>query len=168
MKKLYNLWLFFILYYIVKVIIDLTVGWISSVDLWTNNPVRGIVRISRDPVTFYVLFFVGSAILFAIGLWLFYMLLRKKNWARIVLLVIGWLTIVDAISGFLFQSYVTGILSVVDQQADWDRLLLSDHLTDLLGLIYFGYLVYLLQFEKEVKQMFLHPEDDRNRIPPPS
>ena len=118
MKKLYNLWLFFILYYIVKVIIDLTVGGRSSVDLWTNNPVRGIVRISRDPVTFYVLFFVGSAILFAIGLWLFYMLLRKKNWARIVLLVIGWLTIVDAISGFLFQSYVTGILSVVDQQAD--------------------------------------------------
>jgi len=79
-----------------------------------------------------------------------------------------WLTIIDAISGFLFQSYVTGILSVVDRQADWDRLLLSDHLTDLLGLIYFGYLVYLLQFEREVKQIFLHPEDDRNRIPPPS
>jgi hypothetical protein len=40
---------------------------------------------------------------------------------------------------------------------DWQRVLLVDRVKDLLGLLFWGYLIYVLQINAEVKRDFLGP-----------
>jgi hypothetical protein len=40
---------------------------------------------------------------------------------------------------------------------DWQRVLLVDRVKDFLGLLFWGYLIYVLQINAEVKRDFLEP-----------
>jgi hypothetical protein len=68
---------------------------------------------------------------------------------------VGWLAIADALAGVLFYSQISSMMTRVADTPEWNQLLVIDRVTDILGLIYWGYLVYVLQFNNKVKQNFL-------------
>jgi hypothetical protein len=74
-----------------------------------------------------------------------------------VLLVVGWLTVADALSSFLLTSGAAGFMSWLDSLEPglyWPRVVLIDRTKDFIGLIFWGYLIYILQFKPEVKHEF--------------
>lgn len=150
MEKLGRLRLFFIIYFIVKVIIDIAAG----------NQIFGMTK-SCFPISaslFYALAIIINLILLSIGLLLFHFLLEKRNWARIVLLVIGWLAVFDFITSLVFSSKAGEFLIHFDQSINWNTLMLIDRATDLVGFIFWGYAIFILMFTPEVKQLF-QPEN---------
>ena len=147
MKKLDLLRLYFIIYFIAKIIVDIVLG--SHI----TNHTASYLKISQTVIyTFTILI---NFILFLIGLLVFYFLLKKRNWARIVLLIIGWLAVLDFISSLFLSSKIGELLTHIDRLADWDSLILIDRITDIISLIYWGFAIYILQFNNEVKDLFL-------------
>jgi len=147
MKKLDLLRLYFIIYFIAKIIVDIVLG--SHI----TNHTASYLKISQTVIyTFTILI---NFILFLIGLLVFYFLLKKRNWARIVLLIIGWLAVLDFISSLFLSSKIGELLTHIDRLADWDSLILIDRITDIISLIYWGFAIYILQFNNEVKNLFL-------------
>jgi hypothetical protein len=96
-------------------------------------------------------------VLLLLGLGLFHFLLEKKNWARVFLLIVGWINVIDAVSGLLFHTEASRFLSYFKIGIDWDRILYLDRVTDILGLIYWGYAIVVLQFTSSVRQEFFAP-----------
>ena len=147
MKKLHHLRLYFIIYFITKIIIDVTLG------NYITNDTTSYLHIT--PTTFYIFTIIINLILFLFGLLFFYFLIEKRNWARIVLLVIGWLAVLDFISGLFLSAKIGELLTHIDRLADWNSLILIDRITDFISLIYWGYAIYILQFNNKVKNIFL-------------
>ncbi len=154
MTKLSQLRFFFIVYFVLKFIIDIAFV-VSDVGMFHEMRMFGVNHFILQPVFMIGLIVVIDGILFAVGLWLFFYLLRSRAWARIVLLVVAWLTVVDALSGFLLSPQAAEVLRNISTDTDWYRVMMVDRLTDILGLIYFGYLIILLQFDADVKKLFL-------------
>lgn len=146
MEKLSGLRLFFIIYFIAKIIVDVAFG--------SNITIRGIDYLNISPVTFLVFAIIVNIILCLIGLLLFYFLLQQRNWARVVLLIVGWLAVFDVIFSIIFSTNINHILSHFRNFADWNRLLLFDRVSDFIGLIFWGYAIYILQFNSDVKKLF--------------
>ena len=155
MEKLYRLRLVFIIYFIVKIIIDI----VFARDL--SFSIRNHIEIST--MTFYVIVIFINLILLLIGLMLFYFLLNKKNWARIVLLIVGWLAVADVFASLMFSLNINQILKYFGSYTDWNKLLLLDRVTDILGLFFWGYAIYILQFNSDVKRIFFS-ENTTNMI----
>ena len=147
MKKLHLLRLYFIIYVIVKIIVDIVLG------SYITNDTASYLKIS--PTVIYTFTVIINFILFLFGLLFFYFLLKKRNWARIVFLIIGWLAVLDFTSSLFLSSKIGELLNHIDRLADWDSLILIDRITDFISLIYWGYAVYILQFNNEVKNIFL-------------
>jgi len=140
--------LYFIIYFIVKIIIDVAFG--SNI---TNSDLN---YLKLSPVVFLVFAVIINLILFLIGLLLFHFLLEERNWTRIVLLIIGWLAVIDVISSLVFSSNVTKILThIFYGNMNWSRVILSDRITNLLGLFFWSYADDILQFKNDVKMIFL-------------
>jgi len=147
MKKPSNLRLYFIIYFIAKVIVDVAFG--SHI---TSDATK---YLNISPAVFYGFAIIINLFLFLIGLSLFYFLLEKRNWARIVLIVLGWLVVLDVVSSLVFSSNISEILTHIDRTTDWNRLILIDRVTDLVGLVFLGFAIYILQFSSDVKKIFL-------------
>ena len=147
MEKLYRLRSFFIIYFIVKIIIDSVFS--RDVTLSVGN------HIDISPMTFYFIVIFINIILFLIGLLLFYFLLEKRNWARIVLLIVGWLAILDFVSSIFLSSRLGDLFVNLEGITNWDKLIVIDRVTDFIGVIFWGYAVYILQFNSDVKKIFL-------------
>ena len=107
MKKLSNLRLYFIIYFIAKVIVDVAFG--SHI---TSDATK---YLNISPAVFYGFAIIINLFLFLIGLSLFYFLLEKRNWARIVLIVLGWLVVLDVVSSLVFSSNISEILTYIDR-----------------------------------------------------
>jgi len=155
--KLSQLRGFFIICFAAQIIVDLVLGW----DLIQNERggVRGygLGRLNLSSGALLILALIIAGILLALGLWLFRQLMLRKNWARIVLLVVGWVTVADALSSFLLTSGAAGFMSWLDSLEPglhWPRVVLIDRTKDFIGLIFWGYLIYILQFKPEVKREF--------------
>ena len=150
----------FIAYFMALIIVDVLLGWDlirGSLGSWRGYGL-GLFRFSQGGILALTL--SGAGVLFILGLWLFRQLIRRKNWARVVLLIVGWLTAIDAPFSLLFTSRATGLTPWLINLApglDWQGVLLVDHVKDLLGLLFWGYLIYVLQINAEVKRDFLKP-----------
>lgn len=147
MKKLYHLRLYFIIYFLIKIIVDITLGSRLTGDT------AGYLHLS--PAVFYTITIIINLILFLCGLLFFHFLLEKRNWARVVLLIIGWLAVADFISSLFVSSNFRELVTHIDKLVDWDNLMFIDRITDFIGLIYWGYAIFILQFNNEVKNLFL-------------
>jgi hypothetical protein len=154
MEKLARLRLYFIIYFIVKVIIDIAAG--SHI----TSEMTGYLGIPSN--LFYIFAVIINLILFLAGLLLFRFLLEKRNWARIVLLVVGWLAVFDFMTSLLFSSKAREFLMHIDLSINWDTLILIDRATDLVGFIFWGYAIFILMFTPEVKQLFQPESIDRD------
>jgi hypothetical protein len=154
MKILSRLRLFFIIYFIVKLIIDIAAGSriISEQDSF----------LYISPEMLYTFAIIGNIFLFLFGLLLFYFLIEKRNWARIVLLIIGWLAVLDFFSSLIFSSRALKFLSHIDHYINWDTLILIDRVTDFVALIFWGYAIYILQFNAEVQKIFVPDNKEKN------
>lgn len=162
MNKLSRLRLYFIIYMVVKTVVDVTLIGFNG-DLIRDINFYGLGNFSLSQGSIFILVCLVDVILFALGLWIFHFLLRKRMWARIVLLIIGWFTVLDALSGLLLHSETVRVLSRMFGTTDWNRLILIDHLTDILGCIYFVYLIIILQFTGDVKQIFVPPPEGKSQ-----
>jgi len=147
MEKLYRLRSFFIIYFIVKIIIDIVFS--RDITLSVGN------HIDISPMTFYVIVIFINIILFLIGLLLFYFLLEKRNWARIVLLIVGWLAILDFVSSIFLSSRLGDLFVNLEGITNWDKLIVIDRVTDFISVIFWGYAIYILQFNSDMKKIFL-------------
>ncbi len=156
MKKLSRLRLLFIIYIIIKTAIDVAfLG--NNRDVFQDMSAFGFGNVSVSPSTIFMLVLLVDILLFVIGLWLFFYLLRNRLWARIVLLIAGWLAVIDAISGLFLHPQTMRILTQMSSTTDWNKILFLDHLTDILGFIYFGYMIFVLQFDRDVRKGFSLP-----------
>jgi hypothetical protein len=150
--------MFFIVYFAVKSIMDISFIGING-EMFRDINIYGIRHIGVSPAVIFTSVILVDIILFTVGLWLFTYLLRKRIWARVILLIGGWLVVFDAVSGMLMHAHTIGILNQLSSGTDWNRIMLIDRLTDILGLIYYGYMITILQFNGGVKQLFmLSPE----------
>jgi len=156
-EKLSRLRWVFVVYFFVLVGIDIVVGWKMTGGGLGSFSGSGPVRSRLSYWAYLLLYLLVSVILFALGLWLFGRLPQRKNWARVALLIVAWLTVMDAISTWLFTSGNEGFLPWIASLApglDWHRAFLVDRIKDLLGLVFWGYAIYTLQVDREVKREF--------------
>ena len=157
MKKLYQLRAYFIIYIVVKMIIDIIFGKeviVNSFKYFT--PFMKAIYLSTN-ILYLIICFTYVLIIMA-GIILFHFLIRKKMWARNLLLIFGWLAVIGAVSGALFQRQFVGILNFVDSEINWRYIMLLDRIEDIFGVIYWGFLIYTLQFNNNIKQMFFNKE----------
>jgi hypothetical protein len=157
-SKLTQLRGLFVVYFVVLIIVDVLLGW--DLIRWSMRNWRGsgMDRSQLSQGGLLILILSGAGLLFALGLWLFRQLLQRKNWARLVLLVVGWLTVIDGALSLLITSRATGFtpwLTSLAPGLDWHRAILVDRVKDLLGLVFWGYLVWVLQIAPDVKRDFL-------------
>ena len=155
MKHLIRLRIIFIIYFIVKIVVDIGAG---------SHITSGITSyFSLSPETYYKLAIGSNIFLFLVGLSIFYFLLEKRNWARIVLLIIGWLAVFDFFSSLLFSSKAVALLTYIDQSTNWNAIILIDRITDFVGFIFWGYAIIILQFNTDVKKVF-RPESEKKEL----
>lgn len=147
MKHLIHLRKIFVIYFILKIIVDIGAG---------GHITSGKTSyFSLSPETYYELALGLNIFLFLVGLSLFYFLLEKRYWARIVLLIIGWLAVFDFFSGLLFSSKAAELLTHIDRSTNWNTIILIDRITDFIGFVFWGYAIFILQFNTDVKKIFL-------------
>jgi hypothetical protein len=155
MEKLRQLRVFFIVYFAVKAAIDLGFG--------RNLIPAELMGSVLTPTGLLMSIAVTDAILFVVGLLLFKFLLDLKHWARVVLLIVAWVNVLDALLGFIFASQIPAFIRHIDDGMDWSRLVWIDRATDMLGLLYWGYFIYALQIRPEGRRMFAPGEHDSGR-----
>ena len=154
MIKLSQLRVLFVLYMSAKTIVEIVLGSRICLDSLEAGGMSWLVRLFGSHFALPVLAIFSNGVLMLLGLGLFYFLLQKRNWARIIFLIIAWINVIDALSGILFHTQVTRFLSHFSYGVDWDRILYLDRVTDILGLIYWGYVISVLQFSSKVRQEF--------------
>ncbi len=158
--KLHQLRGFFIVYFVAQLFVDIVLGWdLTRVSLGRGRGFGpGRMGFSRGAFLMLTLLFAG--VLFALALWFFQQMIQRKNWARIVLLVVGWVTVADAFFSWLLTARSAGFTAWLFGLApglDWQRALLVDRVKDFLGLLFWAYLIYVLQFTPEVRRSFFPP-----------
>ena len=154
MNKLSHLRALFVLYMLAKTIVEIVLGSGICLDSLEAGGMSWLIRFFGSHLAIPILAILGNGVLLLLGLVLFHFLLEKRNWARIFLLIVGWINVIDAVSGLMFHTEAARFLSYFKIGIDWDRILYLDRVTDILGLIYWGYLIIVLQFNDKVRKDF--------------
>jgi len=157
MNKLSQLRVLFALYILAKTIVEIVLGSGICLDSLEAGGMSWLIRFFGSHLAIPIMAILSNGVLLLLGLVLFHFLLQKRNWARILLLIIGWINVIDALSGILFHTQVTRFLSHFSFGVDWERILYLDRVTDILGLIYWGYAIVVLQFTDSVRREFFAP-----------
>ena len=103
-----------------------------------------------------------AAVILVIALLIFGQLLLRRNWARVLLLVIGWLTVIGAVFSLLASTQMGELGSWLSRLApdaglDWQDLLQYDRVQKVFELLFWGYLISVLQFDPGVTREFQPP-----------
>jgi len=160
MNKLSQLRVLFVLYMLAKTIVEIVLGSGICLDSLEAGGMSWLIRFFGSHFAIPILAIFSNGVLLLLGLVLFHFLLEKRNWARIVLLIVGWINVIDAVSGLLFHTQAARFLSYFNVGVDWEGILYLDRVTDILGAIYWGYLIYVLQFNDAVRREFFAPSPE--------
>ncbi|MCU0235724.1 MAG: hypothetical protein MUC72_01405 [Acidobacteria bacterium] len=164
--KLYRLRGIFIVYYILKSIAGAVIAFGVLRPIAVGR--YGLQEWSPGALA------VFSLAITALILWLawlvFGQLLQRRNWARVLLLVIGWLTVISAIASLLLAPQASAMGSwlsrwVAPLGLDWQKLLAYDRVQKVFELLFWGYLISVLQFDQAVRDEFF-PGPDAKDAPP--
>jgi uncharacterized membrane protein len=104
---------------------------------------------------------VVCLLIFGVALVLFHQLLQRKNWARVTMLAIAWLSALSAGASLLSSRVMlssSGWLERLMPDMSWGSLFLTSNITNLASLIYSIYMIRTLQFNQQVRAEFLPPE----------
>ena len=84
---------------------------------------------------------------------------RLQPWARIVMLVMGWITVVSAAINLLMLPASAELLeSVVEfTGGDWPALVAVSALTELADLVFWSWVIYVLQMNPAVRDAYCSP-----------
>jgi hypothetical protein len=117
---------------------------------YTTGGVGATGTILAGIVVSLVLLLLAWAVLEAI--------LDLQPWARIVMLVIGWITVVSAALNLLALPASAGLLElVVDLMGgDWAVVMAASALTKLADLVFWSWAIYVLQMNPSVRAAFCH------------
>ena len=154
--KLYRLRGIFIAYYILKSL----AGAIVAFGILRPNIVGryGWQEWSTSSLAVFTL--TVTAVILWLAWLVFAQLLQRRNWARVLLLVFGWLAVIGAVFSLLVSAHAgeLGIwlsrLTPETAGMDWDRLLLYDRIQKAFELLFWGYLISVLQFDHAVRDEF--------------
>jgi glucan phosphoethanolaminetransferase (alkaline phosphatase superfamily) len=154
--KLYRLRGWFVIYYVLKSVVGAAVAMIV---LKPENLGRvGAQDFSGASLLVFSL--LVAAVILAIALIIFAQLLLRRNWARVLLLVLGWLTVIGAVFSLLASTQIVNMgswMSRLVPEMDWEKLMNFDRLQKVFELLFWGYLIAVLQFADEVKKEFFLP-----------
>jgi hypothetical protein len=153
--KLYRLRGVFVVYFVVKSIVGALVARsVLRPEFGTHFGWRGF---PGGPILLFSL--MVAALVLLVALLIFSQLLLRKNWARVLLLVIAWLTVVSAVFSLLASAHFSEMGSWISRwlpEMDWEKLMQFDRIQKVFELLFWGYLISVLQFDPKVTQEF-HP-----------
>jgi hypothetical protein len=155
--KLYRLRGWFVLYFVLKSLI----GALVAASVLKPEHVGHLGRFAwRGFPAGSLLFFslIVAAVVLAVAWLIFGQLLMRKNWARALLLVIGWLTVLGAVFSLLASANISNLGPWISQwlpDLDWEKLMRYDRIQKVFELLFWGYLISVLQFDAEVKKEFM-------------
>lgn len=153
--KLYRLRGIFVAYYVLKSIVG------AFVAFGVLKPLAGRYGLHGwSPGSLAVFIVMVTAMVLAVALLIFARLLERKNWARLLLLIFGWLAVFSACFGLLLTAEFSGTNSWLVRllpglNMDWKQLLAYDRIEKVFELIFWGYLVAVLQFDADVRKEFI-------------
>lgn len=148
-------WLF-VAYVVVRVVVEISLlGYLGEEVQQLLERIGFPALADHVHVVLLISVIFNAGVHIALGMLVFHFLLLKRNGARILLLVVAWLVVIDAVAGYLFTPHLTNLLSRFDSSLEWWRMIFLDRTTDILGFIYFAYVIYRLQFDENVQRLFL-------------
>jgi len=155
-SKLYRLRGWFVIYFVLKSVVGAVVAAIILKPIQHSQLGRfGWRNFSPASLLFFSL--VVTAVILAIALFIFSRLLERMNWARLLLLAIAWLAVLSAVFSLLASAQFTAAGSWIAgrlQEWDWQKLVNFDRFQKVFELLFWGYLIAVLQFDEEVKKDF--------------
>lgn len=100
---------------------------------------------------------LGAMVVLVLALLVFAALLELRPWARIVLLVVGWITVVSGILNLVSMPATISWLgpSVARGSGGWIQLGAVSVLSELIDLAFWGWLIVVLQFNGAVREAFV-------------
>ncbi len=167
--KLYRLRGIFFVYFIVKSLVGAAVAWsvLRLADPGQGGLMNGEIQVNFNkfqPGALLLFTLVVTVLILAIAWVIFGQLLQRKNWARVLLLVIGWLTVISALFTLLASprsgelgAWLSRLVPALAGM-DWEKLLQYDRIQKVLELFFWGYLILVLQFDTAVRDEFFPHE----------
>jgi len=155
--ELKRLRVWFVVYYLFNLVVGTYASLVVTDSLRSSALpfVHGMEYVPSGLVVIWSLF-VG-AVVFGVALLLFYQLLKRQNWARIIMLIIAWVTATSSFAS-LFSSFAlfspSGWLSHKMPDADWGAIIPTSLLTNIASIIYAAYMIRKLQFDQQIKAEF--------------
>ena len=164
--KLHRLRGWFVGYFVLKSLVGAVIAAAVLKPIHFGNYGRyGWGGLSTGSLLFFSL--MVTAVILALALLIFAQLLLRRNWARVLLLVIGWLTVLSAVFSLLASTQIGTLNSWVGHwlpDLDWEKLMNFDRFQKVFELLFWGYLIAVLQFDEEVRKEFFPqaPADSRS------
>lgn len=148
----------FVVYFILQSIVGTWTAAVTVHSISDSNllPIRGFQDVSAGLVIVSSL--VACLLIFGVALALFHQLLQRKNWARVTMLVIAWLSALSAGASLLSSPAMlspSGWLERMMPDVNWGFLFLTSAATNLASLVYSAYMIRTLQFDEQVRAEFL-------------
>ena len=146
----------FVAYFLARNLVAIALAW----------PAFGagstVLAADRDvPLAPFMAFgFLVEIVLFAVAMWIFAQLLQRKTWARLLLLIVGWIALAGAFFGALAGPRLASIAGLHGQLAlegsglDWNRVMAAGLLQNILAVAFWGYLLYVLNVNRRVRAEF--------------
>lgn len=146
----------FVAYYVLKSAAGAALAWSLFRPLAAEG-FRGLR--GWTPGSLAVFSLLLAALILALAWLVFGQLLLRRNWARVLLLVIGWLTVLNALFALLTSAQLTEISAwlarlVPGIDLDWRKLLQYDRIQKGFELLFWGWLISVLQFDAAVRAEF--------------
>ncbi len=151
--KLYRLRGIFVAYFVLKSLIGVVVAW-SVLQPMAGRRFGGWGG-APGSLAFFSL--MVAALILAVALLVFGRLLQRRNWARVLLLVIGWLAVIGAVFSLLMTTPSSRFAAYIAQwlpDMDWEKLMNFDRFQKVFALLFWGYLISVLQFDTAVRDEF--------------
>jgi hypothetical protein len=157
-ERLQSLRRWFVIYYAFNLFVGTwaSVVVVDAIRMSSLPYARSLERIPAGLVIAFSLL-VGGAV-FGVALVLFQQLLLRKNWARVVMLIIAWLSAVSSginvfTSCALFSP--SGWLLQILPEANWGIIGLTNVTTNVASLVFSIYMIRTIQFDQQVRAEFI-------------
>ncbi len=158
-ERLQHLRGWFVVYFVFQSIVGTWAAAVTLQSIGDSPPVRELQDVSAGLVVVSSL--VACLLIFGVALALFHQLLQRRNWARITMLVIAWLSALSAAASLLSSPALlspSGWLERILPGVNWGLLFLTSAVTNLASLVYSVYMIRTLQSNEQVRAEFLPPK----------
>jgi len=161
--KLFRLRAIFVAYFVLKSLVGAWVAW----SVLRKGSWRHLGKWEFSPGTVLAFSLMAAAVILIIALFIFGRLLQRRNWARVLLLVVGWLTVISAAFSLLASTQIADMGAWVSRwlpEMDWEKLMQFDRIQKVFELLFWGYVISVLQFDQAVRDEFF-PREEVEKAP---